>query len=68
MSKVPMTHVFEPSTIENMHHRHLRRVSGTFLGTSGNQILSPASIIEVVHSCTHTCVQCEKRNVRNEYG
>ena len=42
MSKVPVTcfHLyFEPSTIENMRHRHLRHISGTLLGSSGNQAL-----------------------------
>ena len=46
--KVPVTMCFylcfEPSTIDNMCHRHLRRVSGTFLG---NQALDEERLIYV---------------------
>ena len=65
MSKVPVTHVsfhlcFEPSTIENMHHRHLRHVSGaTFLGTSGNQAyvcMYTVCMYVCMYVCLYVCM------------
>ena len=65
MSKVPVTRFhlcFEPSTIENMCHRHLRHVSGTFKAQVETR-LKYIICMYIVHVSTLACMVVHNTNL-----